>query len=79
MLVNQLSKGAYFGEMAMMGDKRRQATVRVSKGFSAKVIELTAEEFEGLTASSKEFKEHLKGVSVVRKKQLETTIRKARK
>ena len=31
-LVNQLSKGSYFGEMALMGNKRRNATVRVSKG-----------------------------------------------
>ncbi|MCI0549720.1 MAG: cyclic nucleotide-binding domain-containing protein [Anaerolineae bacterium] len=29
-LVDQLSKGSYFGEMALMGNKRRAATVRVS-------------------------------------------------
>ncbi|HCB01518.1 MAG TPA: hypothetical protein DEP19_03970 [Anaerolineae bacterium] len=78
--VNQLSKGAYFGEMAMMGDKRRQATVRVSKGKFAKVIELTAEEFEKLTESSAEFKTHVQKVAGVRKKEIEgSSKRKVRK
>jgi len=70
-LVNQLSKGAYFGEMALLGNKRRQATVRVSKGRSAKVILLTPKEFEDLTISSEEFKEHVKDSLGIRKKQLE--------
>lgn len=79
-LVNQLSKGAYFGEMAVMGNKRRQASVRVSNGATAKVIELTAQEFEDLTSSSDQFKEHVKDLSTVRKKQLEgTSKRKVRK
>jgi ABC-type lipoprotein export system ATPase subunit len=78
--VNQLSKGAYFGEMAMMGNKRRQATVRVSKGRFAKVIELTAEEFEKLTESSAEFKTHIQKVAGVRKKEIEgSSKRKVRK
>lgn len=79
-LVNQLSKGMYFGEMAVLGNKRRQATVRVSKGYSAKIIELTEQAFEQLTSSSAQFKKHVKDSSIVRKKQIETTNkRKVRK
>jgi ABC-type lipoprotein export system ATPase subunit/CRP-like cAMP-binding protein len=75
-VVNQLGKGAYFGEMAFMGDKRRQATVRVSKGESAKVIELTAQEFEEMTRSSAQFKDHVQAAAGARKKQLESGSRR---
>src|SRR5687767_1695003 len=54
--VNQLGRGQYFGEMALMGSKRRNATVRVSKGGPAKVIELSVPEFEQLSANSAHFK-----------------------
>ena len=72
-LVNQLSKGSYFGEMALMGNKRRNATVRVSKGYSAKLTELSAQEFEQLKESSAQFKTHVHRAAGVRKKQLENT------
>ena len=68
--LNHLGKGSYFGEMALMGDKRRQATVRVSEGHTAKVVELTAEEFNQLTRSSEHFKQHVHRSAEARKKQL---------
>jgi len=71
-VVNQLGRGAYFGEMALMGDKRRMATVRVSQGASARVIEMTAQEFEDLTRSSEQFKDHVQSSADVRKEQLES-------
>jgi ABC-type lipoprotein export system ATPase subunit len=72
-LVNQLLRGSYFGEMALMGNKRRNATVRVSKGRSAKLIELSAQEFEGLKDSSEHFKTHVHKAAGKRKKELEST------
>ncbi len=70
-LVNQLTKGTYFGEMALMGDSRRMATVRVSKGRTAKVVELNMQEFEKLIAASEQFKQNISKVAGVRKKELE--------
>jgi ABC-type lipoprotein export system ATPase subunit/CRP-like cAMP-binding protein len=70
--INQLGKGSYFGEMALMGDKRRQATVRVSQGSTARIVALTAQEFEELTNSSEQFKQHVHGLAGTRKKQLES-------
>lgn len=75
-LVNQLSRGSYFGEMALMGDPRRQASVRVSRGRSAKIIQLSAEEFEQLTSSSEQFKTDVRKVVGARKKEIETTRRR---
>ncbi len=72
-LVNQLSKGNYFGEMALMGDPRRQASVRVSTGCSAKIIQLSAGEFEKLTGSSEQFKTDLRNVAGARKKEIESS------
>jgi ABC-type lipoprotein export system ATPase subunit/CRP-like cAMP-binding protein len=74
-VVNQLGRDSYFGEMALMGDKRRQATVRVSQGSLAKVVELTAEDFEQLKQSSEEFKQHVHGSVGTRKQQLESRSR----
>jgi cAMP-dependent protein kinase regulator len=71
-LVNQLSGGSYFGEMALMGDKRRTATVRVSHGHSAKVLELSAQEFEQLTDSSEQFKTHVHDAARTRKGEIES-------
>jgi cAMP-dependent protein kinase regulator len=69
--VNQLSRGHYFGEMALMGNKRRNATVRVSKGHSAKLLELSAQEFEQLKDASEHFKTHIHRAAGQRKEELE--------
>jgi ABC-type lipoprotein export system ATPase subunit/CRP-like cAMP-binding protein len=50
--VNQLKRGQYFGEMALLGDRRRNATVRVSPDGPARLIEFGAEEFERWAGSS---------------------------
>ena len=72
-LVNQLLRGSYFGEMALMGTKRRNATVRVSKGHSAKLIELGIREFDQLEDASEVFKTHVYDAAGARKRQLENT------
>jgi ABC-type lipoprotein export system ATPase subunit len=74
-LVNQLSRGSYFGEMALMGNKRRNASVRVSKGSSAKLIELGVREFDQLEDSSEIFKTQVYDAAGTRKRQLEDTRR----
>ncbi|MEW5940321.1 MAG: cyclic nucleotide-binding domain-containing protein, partial [Chloroflexota bacterium] len=68
--VNRLKKGACFGEMALMGEGRRTATVRVAQGKSASVVELTAAEFESLARSSERFKSEMLAVAGKRKQQL---------
>jgi cAMP-dependent protein kinase regulator len=73
MLVDQLSKGSYFGELALMGNKRRAATVRVSQGNSAKVLELSSQEFDQLRNASAHFKTHVHQAAGVRKKEIEGT------
>jgi CRP-like cAMP-binding protein len=75
-LVNQLTSGSYFGEMALMGDKRRTATVRVSHGHSAKVLELSAQEFERLTDSSEQFKTDVGNAARTRKREIASTSRR---
>lgn len=72
-LVNQISRGSFFGEMALMGNKRRNATVRVSKGYSAKLIELSIGEFDRLEDSSEDFRTHVYDAAGARKRQLENT------
>jgi ABC-type lipoprotein export system ATPase subunit/CRP-like cAMP-binding protein len=51
-VVNQLGRGQYFGEMALLGNRRRTATVRVSQDGPARVIEYGEEEFERWAGSS---------------------------
>jgi CRP-like cAMP-binding protein len=50
--VNQLKRGQYFGEMALLGDRRRTATVRVSPDGPARLIEFGAAEFERWAGTS---------------------------
>lgn len=72
-LVNQLSQGSYFGEMALMGNRRRTAAVRVSKGASAKVLELGVEQFDLLEDSSEVFRTQIYDAAGARRRQLEQT------
>jgi len=50
--VNQLQRGQYFGEMALLGNRRRAATVRVSLAGPARLIEYGAAEFERWAGTS---------------------------
>lgn len=68
--VNTLKSGHYFGEMALLGNKRRNATVRVNPGGLARLIELNLEDFEKLLAQSNDFREKMKKESVRRKEGL---------
>jgi hypothetical protein len=57
--------------MALMGNKRRQATARVPQGQRAKVVELTARDFELLLGSSDAFQKHVQDLTSIREKQIE--------
>ncbi|MCE9645954.1 MAG: cyclic nucleotide-binding domain-containing protein [Chloroflexi bacterium] len=69
--VNTLKSGQYFGEMALLGDKRRSATVRVSQSGPALLVELSMTEFEKLFARSTDFREKVKKETARRKQGLE--------
>jgi cAMP-dependent protein kinase regulator len=69
-LVNRLTRGHYFGEMALLGDRRRTATVRVGPEEPARVIEYGAEEFERWAGSTDRFRARLEEVAWRRKIEL---------
>jgi ABC-type lipoprotein export system ATPase subunit len=72
--INHLTKGQYFGEMALMGNRRRNATVRVSQDAPARLFELGIEEFERLVSSSERFKQNIQDEVGRRQESLEKTI-----
>lgn len=72
--VNQLTNGQYFGEMALMGNHRRNATVRVSKEGPARLFELGVKEFERMVNSSERFKQSIQDEVERRRESLEQTI-----
>lgn len=53
--IDTLGPGRFFGEMALMGDRRRKATVRASGNSAVRVLELDAVTFEKLTHLSDHF------------------------
>jgi ABC-type lipoprotein export system ATPase subunit/CRP-like cAMP-binding protein len=76
MLLNQLKRGQHFGEMALLGDHRRNATVRVSKDGSARLIELSEEEFKRLVGSSERIKQKVQSEAGKRQKELKSVSTK---
>lgn len=58
-ILNRLGRGQYFGEVALLGDGRRSATVRASGTALVKVVELDRAALERLMCSSTLFKEDL--------------------
>ncbi len=58
-LVNQLSPGNYFGEMALLGNGIRAATVKASSDSEAKVVELDNAAFNELIKDSRDLREEL--------------------
>ena len=69
-IVNRLARGHYFGEMALLGDRRRTATVRVGPEGPARVIEYGAEEFERWAGSSERHRARIEEVAWRRKIEL---------
>jgi len=57
--VNQLHAGNYFGEMALMGDGIRTATVKTAKDIDAKIIALDKKAFNDLINESRLLREEL--------------------
>jgi CRP-like cAMP-binding protein len=66
-IVNQLTRGQYFGEMALLGDRRRTATVRVGPDGPARVVEYGAAEFEQWASSSERHRARVDEVAWRRK------------
>jgi len=54
-LIDHHGPGAYFGELALLGDRRRTATVRVAGAQPARLLELDADAFASLTQVSGHF------------------------
>ncbi len=70
-LLNQLHGGQYFGEMALMGNRRRNATVRVSQNEPAKVVELSRDDFGHLIGTSGVLKQQMERIADERQTELE--------
>ncbi len=69
-VIDRLASGQYFGELALLGDRRRSATVRVSQHAPAKVVELGLDDFERLARDSELFKKHLAQLTEERRARL---------
>jgi ABC-type lipoprotein export system ATPase subunit/CRP-like cAMP-binding protein len=77
--LNQLKRGQHFGEMALLGDHRRNATIRVSQDGPARLIELSEAEFNELVRSSPEVGQKVKREATRRKQQLERARKGSRR
>ena len=55
-LVDRLDKGRYFGEMALIGDNRRRATVRCSSDEPTKLASINLSTFQHLMTVSEPFR-----------------------
>ncbi|MBX7252917.1 MAG: cyclic nucleotide-binding domain-containing protein [Candidatus Promineofilum sp.] len=65
-LIDHHGPGAYFGELALLGDRRRTATVRVAGTQPARLLELDADAFASLTQLSGRFAADLRAAAAER-------------
>ncbi len=70
-ILNRLGRGQYFGEMALMGNGRRNATVRASGSAPVRVVELDRAALEQLMRDSASFKDDLERLVDERRAQTE--------
>ncbi len=68
-LVDRLAAGQYFGEMALISRRPRQATVRAAIDSPAAVAALDRETFDGLVADSPSLRDELQGIIGLRQLQ----------
>ena len=54
-LIDRLGSGQHFGELALLGDRRRTATVRAAGNAPARLLELDEAAFRTLLSLSDEF------------------------
>ncbi|MBX3061688.1 MAG: cyclic nucleotide-binding domain-containing protein [Anaerolineae bacterium] len=66
-VINHLRRGQYFGELALLGNKRRTASVRAAASGTLKVVTLSKEEFDTLVQTSDSFRQHVEEVQRTRK------------
>jgi ABC-type lipoprotein export system ATPase subunit/CRP-like cAMP-binding protein len=64
--LDRLSAGQFFGEMALLGDGRRTASVRAADG-PARVAELGRADFERIIGSSPAFREQVEKLALLRR------------
>lgn len=74
-VLNRLTRGHYFGEMALLGDHRRNASVRVCPDGPARLIELSAEEFERLVYSSEGLRKKVQKEAGRRRQELKRAVK----
>ncbi len=68
--IQQLAQGQYFGEMALLGEGRRVATVRAALETPLTVAVLSREMFDGLLESSPVLKSQLENIMLERQHEL---------
>ncbi len=69
-LIDRLGEGRYFGEMALMGDRRRSATVRAAGDAPVKLLELDDAIFEQLRRLSERFDADVQDIAAERRQRL---------
>ena len=72
-LIDHLESGQYFGEMALLGDRRRRATVRAWLRGPTRVVELSLDDFDRLKVLSDRFTTQLAELTAERETRLEPT------
>ncbi len=69
--IDRLGPGRHVGELALLGDRRRSATVRAAEAGPVKLIELDATVFERMQALSAEFAAEVRETAAERRTRIE--------